>query len=201
MDVAERLISEQGFEGATVREISDEAKVNVAMISYYFGSKEKLFANIIEENSQATFSKLEYIANTSARPDKKIEALVSMYVDRIYTYRNFYRALLEELLNTHNVRPDLHKHINTMYGRNFNSMKQIIIEGQKKKYFRSDVDVEMTLASFFGTITEVINPQKMLQAVYENKISGKSTDVKMDEALIKRLKAHLTTLLKRHLIK
>jgi AcrR family transcriptional regulator len=34
---AERLFSIKGFEGTSVRDIAQEAGINVAMISYYFG--------------------------------------------------------------------------------------------------------------------------------------------------------------------
>ena len=46
LKIAERLISEKGFENATVREISKRADVNLAMINYYFGSKEKLLESL-----------------------------------------------------------------------------------------------------------------------------------------------------------
>ena len=42
LNVAERLFAEEGFDGTSVRDIAKNANVNVAMISYYFGSKEKL---------------------------------------------------------------------------------------------------------------------------------------------------------------
>lgn len=40
---AEKLFAEKGFEGTSTREISKAANVNISMISYYFGSKEKLY--------------------------------------------------------------------------------------------------------------------------------------------------------------
>jgi AcrR family transcriptional regulator len=40
LDVAERVFSELGFDGASTRTISGEAGVNMAMLNYYFGSKE-----------------------------------------------------------------------------------------------------------------------------------------------------------------
>ena len=42
LDVAEKLIAKKGFEGTSIRDISSQANINVAMISYYFGSKEKM---------------------------------------------------------------------------------------------------------------------------------------------------------------
>ncbi|MEO6348401.1 MAG: TetR family transcriptional regulator, partial [Aquaticitalea sp.] len=42
LEVAEKLFAEHGFDGTSVRQIAHEADINIAMISYYFGSKEKL---------------------------------------------------------------------------------------------------------------------------------------------------------------
>ena len=47
LEVAERLFAENGFDGTSVRQISKEADVNVAMISYYFGSKEKMLETLL----------------------------------------------------------------------------------------------------------------------------------------------------------
>ena len=38
LDVAEELIAKKGFDGTSVRDICTKANINVAMISYYFGS-------------------------------------------------------------------------------------------------------------------------------------------------------------------
>lgn len=43
-----KKIGEKGYENASVREIADEAEQNLASISYYFGGKEKLYAQVLE---------------------------------------------------------------------------------------------------------------------------------------------------------
>src|SRR4051812_9252444 len=48
---AEQLFSKKGFNGTSVREIAKEAGINIAMISYYFGSKEKLMEAVFERRS------------------------------------------------------------------------------------------------------------------------------------------------------
>lgn len=45
---AEKLIALKGFTATSIREIAKEAGVNIAMISYYFGSKEKLLENLLQ---------------------------------------------------------------------------------------------------------------------------------------------------------
>jgi AcrR family transcriptional regulator len=48
LDVAERVFAELGYDGASTRLISGEARVNMAMLNYYFGSKEGVFLAIFE---------------------------------------------------------------------------------------------------------------------------------------------------------
>lgn len=43
MDAAERLFAERGFDGCTLRDVADKAKVNQGMIHYFFKTKETLF--------------------------------------------------------------------------------------------------------------------------------------------------------------
>lgn len=47
--VAARLFSEKGYEGVSVREITEACDSNISMISYYFGSKEGLYQAVIRE--------------------------------------------------------------------------------------------------------------------------------------------------------
>ncbi|MNV75126.1 HTH-type transcriptional repressor NicS [compost metagenome] len=45
---ARKLFAKQGFEGTSVRQICEDAGANVALVSYHFGGKEKVFEAIFE---------------------------------------------------------------------------------------------------------------------------------------------------------
>lgn len=45
---ARKLFAERGFDATSVRQICDLADVNVALVSYYFGGKEKMFEALFE---------------------------------------------------------------------------------------------------------------------------------------------------------
>lgn len=47
VEVATKLFAEDGFEGASTREICKQAGVNISLISYYFGGKKELYEKII----------------------------------------------------------------------------------------------------------------------------------------------------------
>lgn len=47
LDAAEQLFSELGFNGVSVRQITDRAQVNLGAIPYYFKTKENLFKEVL----------------------------------------------------------------------------------------------------------------------------------------------------------
>ena len=50
LDSAEEVFSEKGFDGARVDEIAKRARVNKALLYYYFESKEKLLQELVNIN-------------------------------------------------------------------------------------------------------------------------------------------------------
>lgn len=48
LDTAERLFAEQGYEGTGVRQIAEQAGVNLGAIHYYWGSKQALCRDTLE---------------------------------------------------------------------------------------------------------------------------------------------------------
>ena len=53
------LFAESGFDNTSIRDLARKAEINVAMVNYYFGSKEKLFAAVIEYKSNYLKTRLE----------------------------------------------------------------------------------------------------------------------------------------------
>jgi AcrR family transcriptional regulator len=51
LDAAEALFSVRGFYGVTVRQITSDAGVDVALANYYFGKKKDLFAAVFERRA------------------------------------------------------------------------------------------------------------------------------------------------------
>ena len=52
LDAAERLFARNGFYGISVRDITEEAGVDVALVSYHFGGKRELFAAVFQRRAE-----------------------------------------------------------------------------------------------------------------------------------------------------
>lgn len=46
LETAEGLFAEKGFDGTSIREITSQAKCNLAAVNYHFGGKEKLYSEV-----------------------------------------------------------------------------------------------------------------------------------------------------------
>jgi AcrR family transcriptional regulator len=80
---AEKLFSQHGYHGVTIRQIADEAQVPLALVGYYFGPKSDLFHAIFEHwqgTLQERLSLLQQVLDAPPRRDflrQVVEAFVS----------------------------------------------------------------------------------------------------------------------------
>jgi AcrR family transcriptional regulator len=195
IETALRLFAEKGFEGASIRDIAEKAAVNVAMVNYYFGSKEKLFEKIVEYKSSHTRGILDEIAkNKELSPIQQIETVIDSYIEKLFTHRIFHRLVQQELIL--NQRENLQSVIVSNFSLNAFIIKNIIETGIKKGDFKK-VDVELTIASLTGTINQVLLSRKFC-----NKLMNKTDDyVPYDDIKFrKRVSTHLKRLMHDHLL-
>ena len=83
-EAARRVFIQKGYSATRTRDIAEESGYNLALINYYFRSKEKLFDIIILENMQLFINSVMGIVNDrSTSLQEKIELLVSHYIDML----------------------------------------------------------------------------------------------------------------------
>lgn len=174
------LFAEKGFEGCSIRDIAARAEVNVAMVNYYFGSKEKLFEAIVD--TKAGYMKVileEMVKDKTKTEIEKLDLIVESYVNRLFTQNKFHRVLYQEMLMLQ--RETLHKHIADIFIKNTENIKSIIEQGIRKKIFKK-TDPALLIASLLGTITQVLLSKYMC-----NMLMGKPADYNpYDDPLFKK---------------
>lgn len=77
------LFLERGFERTSIREIAQKAKINIALLNYYFRSKENLFDSIFSSLLGKHTPVLQDILNTELPLEEKIEVYVDKYIDML----------------------------------------------------------------------------------------------------------------------
>lgn len=86
LDAATKVFAERGFHAATVRQICKAASMNVAMVNYYFGSKEKLYEEVVRRNfSFATTEEMAQLAE-GVTDEESWRAAVRRFVEKFAGY-------------------------------------------------------------------------------------------------------------------
>lgn len=152
---AERLFYEKGYEGTSVRDIADEAGVNLAMISYYFGSKEKLMEALFAQRTTNIKLKVESLLQDDERtPLEKVEDLADVFIKRIIDKHGFFKIMLcEQLANKNTVIISL---ISDLKKRNTEEFGKLIKDGQQKGAFKKDIDVLLLMNTLIGSVTQTM---------------------------------------------
>lgn len=81
-EAARRLFMQQGFEGTKTRDIAKEAGINLALMNYYFRSKQNLFDIIMLEHMKSFVMGVAVGFNDASTSfDEKIQFYANSYID------------------------------------------------------------------------------------------------------------------------
>lgn len=81
-EAAKRLFTKKGYAAVKTRDIAAEAGINLALLNYYFRSKEKLFDIIMLENFSKFIQAITVkIVDGEATVEEKIGKVVNDYID------------------------------------------------------------------------------------------------------------------------
>ena len=149
LEVAEVLFSEKGFDGTSIRDISKEAKINIAMISYYFGSKERLLEALIIHRTSDLKMQLDHLLLENLEPLEKVNKLIELYINHVNCNNLIYRILHFEF--TSKKRSFTHEAFTELKKGNLKSLEAIIVEGQTKGVFRKDIVIPLITPTILGT--------------------------------------------------
>jgi AcrR family transcriptional regulator len=187
IDSAEKLFAVTGFDGTSVRDIAKEAGVNIAMISYYFGSKEKLMEAVFEQRTTRMRLKVENLMKDSSITNlAKVNILIDDYVDKFISQQEFHKIMMREQL----IEKDtpVAALIHELKKRHLHSIKQLIQDGQKSGEFKKNIDVVLMMTTMVGTVCQMISSQRFYREM--NHLEH------MDDAVFKK---HIRKKLSNHL--
>jgi len=83
-EAARRVFMKKGYSATRTRDIAEEAGLNLALLNYYFRSKEKLFEIIMMEKMQKLLGVVAAVVNDNETTlEKKLELLAVNYIDML----------------------------------------------------------------------------------------------------------------------
>ena len=153
---AKHIFSVRGFDAATVKDLADEAGVNVSLISYHFGGKEGLYKACLEDFGRHRLQAAERMlkhAESAAEFELRLQLFADEFVESqlrdkevcTIVHRDFDAGNAIALA----VFKDIFIKIFDRFSEFLNAAKQI-------GFLRADVDVEASATLMFGGLVHLM---------------------------------------------
>lgn len=95
---AQKVFTHKGFAAARTRDIAEEAGINLALLNYYFRSKEKLFEIVMRETLQQFVLAMKGIFNNEKTTlIEKVKQMADSYIDLFKANPNIPLFVLSEM--------------------------------------------------------------------------------------------------------
>ncbi|MBW1657755.1 MULTISPECIES: TetR/AcrR family transcriptional regulator [Flavobacterium] len=100
IEAARKVFTEKGYAATRTRDIAEEAGLNLALLNYYFRSKEKLFSLVMAEKIGQLFGVIAPIVNDDKTSlQEKIELIVPAYLNVLLQNPGLPLFVLSEIRN------------------------------------------------------------------------------------------------------
>lgn len=186
LNAAESLFAEEGFVGASTRDIAQRAGVNLGMLTYYFGNKDGVFREVVTRNIKVYDAVFALKLELPTDYWNKLFAISDAYTDKIVENPHFFRMIHREMSMNH-LSPDLKTYVLSVIKYNQTFILELLEKGMAAGIFRK-VDIHGTVSSFIGTLYMCVNSCY----VTEQLLPGSTTeDCRFVPEFKERVKLHL----------
>jgi AcrR family transcriptional regulator len=97
VEAAGRVFARNGFDGASIRAITGEAGANLGAVTYHFGSKRKLYAEVLKYGLTPMVDRIGEAAAGKGDPLERLTRVVAVFFDHLATHADVPRLLLQEV--------------------------------------------------------------------------------------------------------
>jgi AcrR family transcriptional regulator len=97
-EAARKLFTQKGFAATRTRDIAEEAGLNLALLNYYFRSKQKLFDLIMMENFRQFIQGISVnFLDDSLTVEQRVDRIVTAYIDFLTRFPDLPLFVLNEI--------------------------------------------------------------------------------------------------------
>ena len=126
IDAGRKLLATRGFDGTSIRALTDEAGANLGAVTYHFESKEKLYQAVLEEVLGPVQEHLEMLKRMPVSAPQRLEFFIRGMFQHLRENPEMPRFMVQEIVLGENPSPEILKMVRTLVS----VLTGIIQEGQ-----------------------------------------------------------------------
>lgn len=137
LQAAAQEFAEHGIDGARTDAIAREARVNKALLYYYFKDKETLYGAVLDDTFTGLKAAVFGVLESKLAPREKIVAYVGAYFDFVASSRVYPRLMQREMMRAkEGSSPHIERLIRNYFQPIFDGVSALLREGIAKGEFR-----------------------------------------------------------------
>ncbi|SKA80125.1 transcriptional regulator, TetR family [Clostridium sp. USBA 49] len=170
-DAAIKIFSINGYEGATMDDMAQEAGVAKGTLYYHFKSKEEIFKYVITEGIEVIKEQIAEVTEKEKNSLSKLKALCRLQLNLVYEKKDFFKVIMSQLWGQEIRQLELREVI----GKYINSIEKYIKDAMDEGVIKKG-DPYFMAYIFFGLLCSA--------AVYELINKGRSNIDEVTENLM-----------------
>lgn len=140
-------MSEKGAGNVSLHNVAERAGLNVALVRYHFGNKDRLLQAALEYITAEWRTTIENSIPLTDDPVKKIEARMRASMRVLSRYPYLTRLIVQQMSSDDS--EEFKNFIDEFAGKNLAQHFQVLADGKEKGSFR-DVDASLFFFSYIG---------------------------------------------------
>lgn len=192
---AEEFI-EYGFYGARTKRIAEKAKVNKAMLHYYFSTKENIYREVLNTIFNILIEKLNSIEVNDIKEnnaEEKMSQIIDVYIDVFKNYSSYVKLLIYEVISGGKFLPQI-------IFENINRIPVNPMTGKLYKYFEAQIKKgqirKLNILQMLISLLSQIMPVFLFQPIAENVLKKIGLSNLVLEEFIRQRKKFIFDILK-----
>lgn len=142
---ATQLFNQKGYGAVTMNEVCEAAEVSKGSLYHHFPSKEELFLQVVEEDSQQWNSEWERIRASAGSIEEQLYALAEHYAN---DFQNPLLKSLEEYSRSQIIKEEVVERLLRINDTNSQACREVLREGMEKgEIAQGDLDRLVLLVS------------------------------------------------------
>src|SRR3954467_10787278 len=141
LDLAATMFAERGLRATTVRDIADSAGILSGSLYHHFKSKEQMVEEVLRDFLDWLFGRYQEIVDTQPNPLERLKGLFMTSFEAI-EHRHAQVVIYQDEAQRLSSQPRF-SYIEDLNKRQRQMWIDVINQGIKQGYFRSDLDVDL----------------------------------------------------------